>query len=81
MAVAASGTTYSGLQLLDDKGTPITMQQVQSGRTTTSQGGRTVSATLIFRPKKEQEAAKIAFKGTRLATVDVPFLLKDVPVK
>ena len=33
---------------------------------------------MTFQPKEGQKAAKLVFKGSKIATVEVPFSLKDV---
>jgi hypothetical protein len=70
-----------GLELIDAKGTPIKLVQMRQTRVQVQANERTSVATMMFHPEKDQEAAKLAFKGTWLAVVDVPFVLKDVPVK
>jgi hypothetical protein len=73
---------YLGLELLDAKGVAIPLLQMANNRNQWQANVRTAVATLVFRPAKEQaEAEKLVFMGTRLAAVEVPFLLKDVPVK
>jgi hypothetical protein len=48
-----------------------------------SGGGRVLQATLCFRApdKDHDEPAKLVFRGTRPVQIDVPFVLKDVPLK
>lgn len=70
-----------GLELLDDKGVPVPMIQMQNTKMQFMNNGRSNSAIMTYRPKKDQEAAKLVFQGTRPAVVDVPFVLKDVTVK
>ena len=73
----------TGIELQDEKGKAYALSGLQYGKNMWQQTARTMSATMTFKPadKDQGDAAKLVFKGTRLATVDVPFVLKDVPVK
>lgn len=79
-AVAPAVYNALGLDLLDARG-----QGLQLIRMTTRNQyvgtQRTASATIVFKPQKDQEGAKLVFRGSRAATIDVPFLLKDVVLK
>jgi hypothetical protein len=70
-----------GIEMLDSKGGPLTLIQMQLTKNQWLGNGRAATATATFRPLKDQEVAKLVFKGTRIAAVDVPFSLRDVPVK
>jgi hypothetical protein len=78
-----------GLELIDAKGAPIKLAKLLLTRCQIQvvqafQGDvavRTTVATMAFHPERDQEAAKLVFRGTRLTSVDVPFVLNDVPVK
>lgn len=70
-----------GLEMVDSKGTPLKLVQTQQSKMQWQQNGRTVGATLTFHPEKDQQAAKLAFKGTRIATAEVPFVLKDLAIR
>ena len=72
---------YLGLDLVDAKGESLQLVKMQTTRNQWMGNARSVSTTMTFKPQKEQEAAKFVFRGTRNAAVDVPFLLKDVPLK
>lgn len=70
--VAQSG--FSGLTLLDAKGQTVPLMQAQVN----PQG----EYVLTFRPRPDQaEADKLVFSGSRTVMVEVPFTLKDVPVR
>ena len=72
-----------GLELTDGKDKPFQLAGLQFQQQQFNGRGMTSVATLTFRPadKEQGEPAKLTFKGTRLVTVDVPFALKDVPLK
>jgi hypothetical protein len=70
-----------GLELIDGKGASVKFVRLQQTQVQVGPNGRTTVATLTYHPEKDQEATKLAFKGTRLTDVDVPFVLKDVPAK
>ncbi len=67
-----------GLELQDAKGAALKLMQTRNTKMQWQQNGRNIGAVLVFRPQKDQEAAKLVFKATRPAAVDVPFTLKDV---
>ena len=73
----------TGIELQDEKGNPYLVTPVQYTRNMWQQTTRTMSVTMTFKPahKDQGEAVKLIFKGTRLAAVDVPFVLKNVPIK
>jgi hypothetical protein len=67
----------AGMTLYDAKGQPIQMAPTQGqgrsdGKTTT------LEYTLTCQPEKGQEVSKLVFAATRIATIDIPFELKDV---
>lgn len=70
-----------GLDLVDAKGVPLALIQIHNSKNTYRPTLRIVTTTMTFRSTKEQEASKLVFLGTRMATVEVLFLLKDVVVK
>jgi hypothetical protein len=73
---------FLGLELVDAKGRSFDLVQMVNTKNMWMGNGRTAVATMTFRPAKDAgDAAKLVFRGTRFADVDVPFLLKDVPVK
>jgi hypothetical protein len=67
-----------GMALLDAKGKPvkIDVERVKS------QGGEVGSSEYIvtFDLPKEQETVKLVFSGSRLATIETPFTLKNMPL-
>jgi len=71
-----------GLELVDAAGRPFPEVEVFQARRTNGGAERFISVSLAFSPDQNQaEAAALKFKGTRSATVDVPFCLKDVKLK
>jgi hypothetical protein len=72
---------YLGLDMLDAKGSGLQLVRILNTRNQYNGTTRTISTTMVFKPQGEQEAAKLVFRGSRAATVDVPFLLKDVVLK
>jgi hypothetical protein len=78
----ASVANTLGVILVDDKDQPYrTLLKDVSSR---NRGMiRWYAASVIFRPgdKKHGEPVKLAFRGTRPMQVEVPFVLKDVPLK
>lgn len=72
---------YLGLDMVDAKGESLQIVKMLTAKNQWMNNSRSVSTTLVFKPQKDQEASKLAFRGSRAATVDVPFLLKDVPLK
>lgn len=78
MGVPASAQ-HSELALLDAQGKPIqTTRHVLSYRA--GEKGYTHVHEFSFKLPKEKEAIKLVFSGRRIATIDVPFTLKDVPL-
>jgi len=73
----------NGLSLLDDKGAVIPAQ-VTGVSQQFNKGDRVPKMTysFTFKPgEKQGEPAKLVLNGSRMLNVDVPFTLKDVPVK
>jgi hypothetical protein len=72
----------TGLELQDEKGKAYVATRVQYTKNVWQQNRRTISVKLTFKADNEQgEPAKLVFKGTRLASAEIPFVLKDIPVK
>ena len=80
VAVAPAVYNPLGLDLLGAKGEGLHLIRMTT-RTQYVGTVRTSTATMTFKPQKDQEAAKLVFRGSRATTVDVPFLLKDVVLK
>jgi hypothetical protein len=71
----------TGFALLDEKGHSVPLTDVTN---TDSVRGNTVTRqlTLTFLPNKEHgDPIKLRFTAARIATVDVPFALHDVPLR
>jgi hypothetical protein len=71
----------TGLALLDEKGQSLPLADANKSEKTTG-NSVTHQVTLTFRPKKGQgEPVKLRFTGARIATIGVPFILQDVPLR
>jgi hypothetical protein len=76
-------TAANGLTLLDDKGAAIPAQNTGVSQEL-NRGDRVPKTTysFTFKPgEKQGEASKLVLSGSRTVNVEVPFTLKDVPVK
>jgi hypothetical protein len=75
----------NGLSVQDDKGNALPMQMApQQVRVIQGGGGANafiITYTFICEPGKDQgDPAKVVYLGRKRVTVDVPFVLKDVPL-
>jgi hypothetical protein len=79
--VPNGGGAEGGLKLLDDKGKVI--PQTQSGTEVhmAAGGPPDITYTLGYKLQKGQVPAKLVYTAGRSITFDIPFTLKDVPVK
>jgi hypothetical protein len=80
-SLPAGATEYQGLSVEDAKGRRFTALKgvVEMGQY--GPDGATFRITATFRPAaKEQEPARLVFTATRPATIDIPFVVKDVPL-
>lgn len=75
------GNVFNGLSLVDEKGKRFSITRV--GANSQVLAGRIQTRyEITFEKAKDQDApAKLVFSGSRNVTVDVPFTLKDVPIK
>jgi hypothetical protein len=71
----------NGLSVLDTKGLPLELTGMQSQGNFAPGGKLTLEHTMVFQLKKDQEPAKLVLSGSRIVPVEVPFTLKDVPVR
>ncbi len=74
------GANFNGLSMVDAKGQGHQLVGVQSQA---QSDGKTIKYqyTLTYKVAKDQgDPAKLTFSGSKLATVEVPFNLKDVPL-
>jgi hypothetical protein len=83
--VPAAQPTYTGgfqgLSLVDEKGQSLPLR-VTGSKTQRAGNAFVTEHALVYQPEKGQgEAAKLLFSASRLATVEVAFTLKDVPVQ
>jgi hypothetical protein len=70
---------FTGIALLDAKGQSMPLAEANRPQNAT---GNAVTHTLTFQPKKGQgDPVKLRFTGARVATIGVPFTLKDVPLR
>jgi hypothetical protein len=68
------------LSLVDEKGKAFTLIAVEN-KVLDNETGGTVEYRLTFRPPAgAAKPAKLVYMGQREATIDVPFVLKDVPL-
>jgi hypothetical protein len=73
---------FQGLNLVDDKGQSLPLRVTGSKAQRKGENSFVTVHTLIYEPEKGQgEPAKLLFSASRLATVEVAFTLKDVPVR
>src|SRR5262249_21492314 len=66
-------------ELLDGKGKPVTVvRAINTGK----RAGMARELELTFQPEDgQEEAARLVYTGRRSALVEVPFTLKDVPLR
>jgi hypothetical protein len=77
-----TGDSFNGLSLLDEKGNKYTVSRVSSQFRVAPAGNVQPTYEITFAPKKDQgAAAKLVFSGSKTVAVEVPFTLKDVPLK
>ncbi|MBI1915925.1 MAG: hypothetical protein HYS12_14500 [Planctomycetes bacterium] len=75
-----SGST-GGLELLDEKGKVIPYISAGFSGRGLPGGGFTTEHQMTFQLQKDQKAAKLVFKGSKSVNIDIPFTLKNVPLK
>jgi hypothetical protein len=80
-ATKTAGGSNLGIDLLDAKGAALKFLSARQTRMQWQPTGRIMVATFTFHADKDQHADKLVFRGSRPALVDVPFVLKDVPLK
>jgi hypothetical protein len=79
--LAPGATEYQGLSIEDAKGRRFVASKGVVEMSQFGADGVTVRATATFRPaEKGQEPARLVFTAARPSTIDVPFLVKDVPL-
>jgi hypothetical protein len=79
--LAAGTTEYHGLALEDAKGRRFTAPKGVQEMGQFGPDGSTMRITVTFRPTEPgQEPARLVFTATRPATIDIPFIVKDVPL-
>ena len=82
-AVPAGTTDYQGLALEDSKGRriPVTHGMIEMNRFS-PEGAAYTFSHITFKPADAaQEPARLVFTGTRPALVEVPFVVKDIPLQ
>lgn len=76
------GNVFNGLKLVDEKGKSFPITRVSANSRVAAAGAIETTYELTFETKKGQDQpAKLIFSGSRTVTVEVPFTLKDVPLK
>jgi hypothetical protein len=79
VGAGAMPTLANGLSLVDDKDRPLPVSARIHMRGTAQ--GVVVEYTLTCQPQKESgQPAKLIFSGRRNVTIEIPFVLKDVPL-
>ncbi|MBI1918420.1 MAG: HEAT repeat domain-containing protein [Planctomycetes bacterium] len=77
--LSAQEAENRGLALLDDKGQPFALSAGESQRNEDTRSAQVY--TLHYQPRKDQgEPARFVFSGRRTVLIDVPFVLKHVPL-
>jgi hypothetical protein len=75
------GGNAGGLELLDEKGNVIPCIESGLAGQVLPGGGFTTEHQMTFQLQKDQKPAKLVFKGSKAVNVDIPFTLKNVPLK
>ena len=76
-----AGADASQLSLQDARGQAYRLVKVDLRETLPNVSGLVQEFSLTYRPQREQgEPARLVFNGTRTATVDIPFTLRNVPL-
>lgn len=79
--VAVRDSAAPQLTLLDAKGQAYRLIKTDGQNVTPNANGLVQEFSLTYEAQGDQgEAAQLVFTGTRMATVDIPFTLKDVPL-
>ncbi|HKB37559.1 MAG TPA: HEAT repeat domain-containing protein [Gemmataceae bacterium] len=72
----------NGVELLDEKGNVIPcVGSGMVGRGAPGGGGITFEHQMTFQLQKDQKPAKLVYKGSKSVNVEIPFTLKNVPLK
>jgi hypothetical protein len=76
------GNVFNGLSLVDEKGKSFPIIRVSATSQVLVAGRVETRYEITFEAAKDRSApAKLVFSGSRPVTVDIPFTLKDVPLK
>jgi hypothetical protein len=79
--LAAGATDYQGLSLEDDKGRRFAATKGVVEMSQFGPDGATLRVSATFRPAdKGTEPHRLVFTANRPTTIDVPFLVKDIPL-
>lgn len=79
--LAAGATEYQGLSLEDATGRRFTAVKGVAEPSQFGPDGVTMRVSVTFRPaEKGQDPARLVYTAPRPTTIDVPFLVKDVPL-
>jgi hypothetical protein len=77
---AASLRRTGGLCLVDDKGESIEHATVHAVMRRDARG-LVREITVVAQPREGREAAKLVYTGCKMVSVEVPFTVKDVPLR
>ncbi len=81
-AVALGGFAAPGISLVDDKGKTIPQTGGAPPKFQFTPGGTPkMEYTQEYKLAKDQKPAKLILSGSKMATLDIPFTFKDVPLK
>jgi hypothetical protein len=70
-----------GLSLADAQGRRFQLTGVPRRRYTISAAGVVYDLTLVFKPHEGQgQPARLVYSSMRVVTLDIPFVLKDIPL-
>jgi hypothetical protein len=82
MGVRYPGNMFSGLRLLDEKGKSLPINRVTASSQVAAGGKNETKYEITFEATKDENGPfKLTFSGSRIVTLDLPFTLKDVPLK
>ena len=81
-SLPAGTNEFSGLSLVDAQGRRFEIGQANQDSTQIGPQGFVYNLTVVFRTSARDftEPAKLVFTGTRPTTVEVPFVLRNVPL-
>jgi hypothetical protein len=76
------GNMFNGIMLVDENGKSFPINRINASTQAGGAGNVKMQYELTFEATKELGApTKLIFSGSRIVTLDVPFTLKDMPLK